>query len=515
EHFADALGKCETDEERQKLAGELIIEFGDAALLARLIRRGKRRCRSLRQKLLAGCIQAIGVIAILFSLYTAWFVTGKPVVETDYLALLNRMHRDAKGVVSDDQNARLDYDKGMEVFADFDEEESEVIESYAAGLSREPLTNDQQALVDKWLDKNQSSWGHFVAGSKRPFFYHHAEYGSENLENELSQLAYPIHYFWRPIRRIACWRIWRALEQGETDQALQDCFVMLRMARQLSENSYWMVEHMIAIISTRESLDLMLHIVDTNQLSPAKLKQLQKQLTEFFPDGYPMITLCMEEMKMSGLDYIQHNYTSNGSGGGHAIPSSFKKQYRYKDWPEVIRVPWCTVRSMALATRDETIAMLTKTDDYIIKDVQMTPYQFKVNGSSAKEFVSKISRLKFPDFNAPVMRRRSDMAFQMKAYHEAAIAILALERWKLDKGRYPDRIDELVDGGYLAGLAMDPYSDGPLIYRKTNDGFTLYSVGTDFDDDGGEHGTDSEGKVVSWINKWNIESGDAVFWPIE
>jgi hypothetical protein len=57
---------------------------------------------------------------------------------------------------------------------------------------------------------------------------------------------------------------------------------------------------------------------------------------------------------------------------------------------------------------------------------------------------------------------------------------------------------------------MDHFSDAPMVYRKTEDGFTLYSVGLNFVDDGGVMGKDSKGKTILW----NEKEGDAVFWPV-
>jgi hypothetical protein len=57
---------------------------------------------------------------------------------------------------------------------------------------------------------------------------------------------------------------------------------------------------------------------------------------------------------------------------------------------------------------------------------------------------------------------------------------------------------------------MDPYSDRPLIYKKTDEGFMLYSVGLNFTDDGGVPGTDKNGKPRMWG-----DNGDQIFWPVE
>jgi len=62
----------------------------------------------------------------------------------------------------------------------------------------------------------------------------------------------------------------------------------------------------------------------------------------------------------------------------------------------------------------------------------------------------------------------------------------------------------------LKALPIDPFSDKPLVYRRTEDGFILYSVGPNFEDDGGVVGKDEKGRVKMWADE-----GDAVFWPVK
>jgi hypothetical protein len=67
-------------------------------------------------------------------------------------------------------------------------------------------------------------------------------------------------------------------------------------------------------------------------------------------------------------------------------------------------------------------------------------------------------------------------------------AILALARYKAKHGAYPEKLDDakplmLADG-------TDPFSGGPLHYRLEADGsFTIWSVGENLVDDGGEVGS--------------------------
>ena len=90
-HFEDELKDYTTDEQKQQKAQQLIADFGEVKLLAVLLRRAKKRSRSLWRTIVARTFQALGVLILCFILYVVWFLTGKPVITTNYVAELNNM----------------------------------------------------------------------------------------------------------------------------------------------------------------------------------------------------------------------------------------------------------------------------------------------------------------------------------------------------------------------------------------------------------------------------------------
>jgi hypothetical protein len=62
---------------------------------------------------------------------------------------------------------------------------------------------------------------------------------------------------------------------------------------------------------------------------------------------------------------------------------------------------------------------------------------------------------------------------------------LALLSYQETNGRLPDSLEELVPG-VLKELPADPYADGPLKFRRTGDGYALYSVGPNKIDEHGQ-----------------------------
>ena len=81
---------------------------------------------------------------------------------------------------------------------------------------------------------------------------------------------------------------------------------------------------------------------------------------------------------------------------------------------------------------------------------------------------------------------------------------IALERYKLVHGNYPDSLDVLAPQ-FLPQVPHDVIGGQPLHYQRTEDGqFILYSIGWNEKDDGGVVGLRESGSV-------DMEKGDWVW----
>jgi len=61
---------------------------------------------------------------------------------------------------------------------------------------------------------------------------------------------------------------------------------------------------------------------------------------------------------------------------------------------------------------------------------------------------------------------------------------VAVERYRLGHGFWPDRLDDLVPRN-LSRIPTDPFDGQPLRYKRLDDGVVIYSIGADRKDDGG------------------------------
>ncbi len=80
---------------------------------------------------------------------------------------------------------------------------------------------------------------------------------------------------------------------------------------------------------------------------------------------------------------------------------------------------------------------------------------------------------------------RSSIYFaNAQARERFIIATLAVRLFKMEKGGYPEKLDELVPE-YLDEVPLDPFALKPLRYKKREGKWIIYSIGPDGKDDGG------------------------------
>jgi hypothetical protein len=84
---------------------------------------------------------------------------------------------------------------------------------------------------------------------------------------------------------------------------------------------------------------------------------------------------------------------------------------------------------------------------------------------------------------------RSEIGEDFGRDHQARMSLLigelALQVFRAEHGREADRLQDLVPG-VLPAVPLDPFTDQPLVYRPTEDGPLLYSLGPNRRDDGGQ-----------------------------
>jgi hypothetical protein len=88
--------------------------------------------------------------------------------------------------------------------------------------------------------------------------------------------------------------------------------------------------------------------------------------------------------------------------------------------------------------------------------------------------------------------RGRELAFRLerhnltsRAYFRSITTALAIERYRIAHGRWPESLQQLVPQ-FIGNLPLDPFDGQALRYRRLPDGVVVYSIGWDGIDDGGD-----------------------------
>ena len=522
-HFEDELKDCATDQEKDQKAQQLIADFGDAKLLAVLLRRAKKRCRPFWRTVAARTLQITGLLALCLGLYVFWFYSGEPVITTDYAAQLSRLVRPP---ADESQNAAPFYRKAGEMLAKVPDETANLL-----GWKPSELTPDQRRTIREFFAGNTDMFDLITVAASKPYYWEEYEGNDDGFLTPMTGLP--------KFRRFAFalrLRAYHAAERGRYEAAFGDLKSICRLARHL-RNGKTFIELLVGTAIDHLAVKTLYEILAEHQIDSPLLAVLQADFEQISATEDLAQNLTAERL----LAYYVIQRTFTGGRDGHVIPRKIKLLYpevrvigigssgfagtlpaedTSRNWfLELTSDAFDQARGFvgdqahllfAHPDKQETIQCAEQLYELWEHLALKTPAQIRAEGTNPQEKAMEIAKgnlLLEPSVGASV----SVMGFihRRRATVQAAPVVIAAMRYRSDKGFYPENLQELLTTGYLKELPMDPYSDKPLVYKKTDDNFTIYSLGPNFQDDAGQPGKTEKGQIADWR-----DNGDTVFWPV-
>jgi len=508
-HFEDELKDCKTDEDREQKAQHLIVEFGDVKLLGILLRRAKKRCRPLWRTVVARAFQTAGIIIVCFILYVVWFLSGKPIITTNYVAELNRMVRP---VADENLNAAPLYVKAANLVEKLPDETKELLSK-----KYKEVTSEEKQLIEKWLNENKEILELVIVGSKKPYYWPKYETGEENTGEMMAVLLPHLSGFRRLARALRLRAHLRA-EQGRYENAFDDIKECYRLGRHIKGDKF-LIEQLVGIAIESLATQTIRDILSEHHIDSPVLAELQQSFEQIIADENFTVSFKFEKLCM--YDEIQRCFTEDRIGSGHISLEGFKRFQILEglssaDYDGDVMQSLLTSSLHVLFThpnKQESREMADDLYDYWERTARKSPAQIRAENIDIEEQTMElIGGNILLEILTPALGRVSEIAHRNKADVEAALAIIAILRYKQDIGSYPDKLEKLINADYLKVLPIDPYSGEPLVYKKMDNNFVLYSFGPNFRDDDGKMAYNKEGKP-RW--RGTEEDGDTVFWPVD
>lgn len=508
-HFEDALRGVKDDADRQKKAEELIRDFGDVKLLATLIRRGKKRCRPVWQKAIIRSFQTIGAMVLLLVLYIGWFFCGKPAITVNYVDKMNQLVRP---VADEGRNAWPFY---KEATAEYKKPDANDFD-----LSPQKLTNlndVQRRMVEKWLADNQQAMELIRQGNQKPYYWQlYSVKPERNGIPEMLEVVVPNLSEYKELAWLLCWDAYWQAEKGNAGEAMGILTDVYDFGRHIRGQNTILIEQLVGIAVEAIACKAMAEIPADYKMDSATLASAQQKYEKILATKDFKIDFGGERLYL--LDEIQRSFTQSRFGKSHLY---LQRVYQLRRWEGLENKHQIEAllgivfdRPGIFFTHPDRQKTLDDAERFyamVEKSAAMTPATRKQQHCNFGEQIEEgMGDNILLNLLIPAVGKIVAIGYRVQIQSEATVVILAVQRYKLDKSRFPASLEELVKDGYLKQVPIDPYSDKLVVYKPTENNFILYSIGPDFEDNGGQPGKDKNGKY----NFGAEAGGDIVFWPV-
>jgi hypothetical protein len=525
-HFQDGLSVGQSPQ-------QLIASFGDPEIAAQLIRRAKKRGRSIAWHLWHYGWMTFAAFAALYIAVGLYQMTGRPTLKTDYLAILNQaaasvpesnrawpLYRDAllaMGVKAEPGNS----DSRRQIPAyDANPGESE-------WPKLEQFLNDHSDSIAKLRNAaarqnlgfvNATSFAAFTPEDRELFG---VDVTKEQIEAYRSQtlqdrwlIATLIPYL-QPLRSAAVLLkgdAGRAALSGDADIAMADTLALLNVSRHCQETPF-LVNLLVSVavqgLAENEVQNIL--TVKPGLWPNQQLADLAHAIVASKIDWRRGFT-----GEANGFyDAMQRLYTDDGHGDGRLVFRSSAGQNVfqilgsltslgagdaasfYTDDPfAVLMLP---AANMVVASRKEMTEMYLRFLESRFALIE-TPFWkgrefIQPDEHALSDEAGPIERYRylFLRLMVPATEKLRNTIVTADGRRDGVLIGIALELYHREHGAWPKSLEELSPR-WLPSLPVDRITGDPLHYKIVDDRPVVYSVGINKVDEGGRVPFDSDGK---------------------
>lgn len=425
-----------------------------------------------------------------------FIIRGQPKVTVDYLAEYNRISCPAN--YDPCQNAAQLYEEAFNSFVEMPKQLQRV--DYAKWV--EDFNKTEQDLLQKWLIENGNCFQKFRKASQKPYNWVKRECSKDN---ELISMKFPgIRIDLLNMIAAITWNAKFNAAQGKYVEAFDDLLAIYLAGYQQCTPSIFLIEFEDNLQRQQIAMETASLIADKTPVPNAVLKSFQQQLEEI-SNAHTCFFDFMAD-KLTLYDILQRTYVYKPNGTGRL---SWKRK---SDFYTMCgdNNNWLVIKSCFIGPTQNKVKK--EIDSYYEKVntvFTITPWELH---KTQPDYFDKLG----PECrgNIPILyvygldyRRAYYNYYDTQAQLQALLTTIAVMRFRQDNGHLPNELDELIKARYLQKLPADPYNEKSLIYKVEGENFRMYSIGNNFEDDGGK------GSFLPRMLGSSISSADLVFWP--
>ncbi len=391
---------------------------------------------------------------------------------------------------------RLEEIEKSEEDFEFDDEENDFEEvdphDYVSWAWHQPWTTEEIPPLAAWVDEHQSHFDLLQQAAGKPTFYAPSPTLLVTPKSNLVNMLLTSEQTMYDAVKCLHLRGMRSIGEGSLDAARNDWEAQLRLSRHLKGG--FLIGQLVSIGMENFANELALWMLDDPNLDPATARQIfeiyrdlpvRRAIAKELDEGERLL-LPSIMFTLSGRRVDPHATEEDEFSGLAASHGA-----RGVDWNIPLRMSneWYDRLVDAATTRPYSARAA--------KFAQVTTELKAMSGRLSSDrvavvasaFLSRTSRSEtmgevLISLLLPAVEAACGAEDRSNTHRELMTVAAALALHRLEHGEYPQTLDSLIPA-LLQALPVDAYEGKPLVYRRSGEGYLLYAVGPNGQDDGG------------------------------
>ncbi len=345
--------------------------------------------------------------------------------------------------------------------------------------------------IDAWITANEGALDTLLAASKQTHYY--LPLLNRAPDSPMISPALPRYVALRSAMRTLGMRANRSIASGQPARAVEDLLAWQRLACLLGQCPM-MDESYVAMCLQREGAEQISRLAVGGHLPAEQSRALLAKLNKL-PSLLPIADIVGRGKRMSTLSAC-FQCAQAGLEPSLGV-SELAGQDSEVDWNVLLRMVnsqfdrmEAAMRSPDARTRREQQKRAQEGLETLVTSspaaggLRGKLRAFLMGSAGRREEVSRCVALLILSIYMPGLDRASDLHDLSQALLDQARLALALEVWREEHGEYPETLSVLAPQ-LVPEVPSDALSGEPFRYTRTQDGYVLYGLGMDLDDDGG------------------------------